>query len=54
MIFKDEKRSHIAVSNWIQRFGSSQIYKRKRAAEHSLLTKLLFRLAVNISGYGFV
>ena len=32
MIFKDEKRSHIAVWNWIQRFGSSQIYKRKRVA----------------------
>jgi putative transposase len=30
VIFKDEKRSHIAVWNWIQRFGSSQIYKRKR------------------------
>src|SRR5215203_1006614 len=30
VIFKDEKRSHIAVWNWIQRFGSLQIYKRKR------------------------
>ena len=31
VIFKDEKRSHIAVWNWIQRFGSCQIYnKRKR------------------------
>jgi putative transposase len=29
-IFDDEKRSHIAVWNWIQRFGSCQIYKRKR------------------------
>jgi putative transposase len=33
VIFKDEKRSHIAVWNWIQRFGSSQIYsKRKRVS----------------------
>ncbi|HEX6293690.1 MAG TPA: hypothetical protein VFZ46_00920 [Nitrososphaeraceae archaeon] len=32
-IFDDEKRSHIAVWNWIQRFGSSQIYnKRKRVS----------------------
>ncbi|HEU4483736.1 MAG TPA: DDE-type integrase/transposase/recombinase [Nitrososphaeraceae archaeon] len=31
-IFDDEKRSHIAIWNWIQRFGSSQIYKRKRVA----------------------
>jgi putative transposase len=30
VIFKDEKRSHIAVWNWIQRFGSYPIYKRKR------------------------
>ena len=28
--FDDEKRSHIAIWSWIQRFGSSQIYKRKR------------------------
>ena len=29
--FKDQKRSHVAVWNWIQRFGSSQIYKRVSA-----------------------
>ncbi len=29
-IFDDEKRSHVSVWNWIQKFGSSQIYKRKR------------------------
>ena len=29
-IFDYEKRSHIAVWNWIQRFGSLPIYKRKR------------------------
>ena len=29
-IFDDEKRSHIAIWNWIQRFGSCHIYKRKR------------------------
>jgi putative transposase len=29
-IFDEEKRSHIAVWNWIQRFGSLPIYKRKR------------------------
>src|ERR687896_1038155 len=29
--FKDEKkRSYVSVWNWIQRFGSCQIYKRKR------------------------
>ena len=31
VIFDDEKRSHIAVWDWIQRFGSCHIYnKRKR------------------------
>jgi putative transposase len=28
--FKDQKRSHVAVWDWIQRFGSCQIFKRKR------------------------
>ena len=31
-IFDDEKRSHIAVWNWIQRFGSLPICKRKRVS----------------------
>ena len=31
-IFKDDKRSHVSVWNWIQRFGSLQMYKRKRVA----------------------
>ena len=31
-IFDDEKRSHIAIRNWIQRFGSCYIYKRKRVS----------------------
>ena len=31
-IFKDNKRSYVSVWNWIQRFGSLQIYKRKRVS----------------------
>jgi putative transposase len=31
VIFKDE-RSFVSIWNWIQRFGSSQIYKRKRTS----------------------
>ena len=31
-IFKDQKRSYVSVWNWIQRFGSCQIYKRKRVS----------------------
>jgi putative transposase len=30
VIFKEEKRSYVSVCNWVQRFGSSQIYKHKR------------------------
>ena len=32
IIFKDDKRSHVSVWNWIQRFGSLQIYKSKRVS----------------------
>ncbi|MDF2736600.1 MAG: uncharacterized protein K0S93_456 [Nitrososphaeraceae archaeon] len=34
VIFRDEKRSHMTVWKWMQRFGSfsSQIYKRKRVS----------------------
>ena len=30
VIFRDKSRGYVSVWNWIQRFGSSQIYKRKR------------------------
>ena len=30
VIFRDGKRSYVSIWNWIQRFGSCQIYKRKR------------------------
>jgi putative transposase len=32
VIFRDKKRSYVAVWKWIQRFGSFQIYKRKRVS----------------------
>ena len=32
IIFKDDKRSHVSVWNWIQRFGACPIYKRKRVS----------------------
>ena len=32
VIFRDEKKSYVSIWNWIQRFGSSQIYKRKRVS----------------------
>ena len=36
-IFDDEKRSHIAIWNWIQRFGSCQISRPKREIERNKL-----------------
>jgi len=33
VIFRDDKRSYVSVWNWIQRFGSCQIYKRKRITD---------------------
>jgi putative transposase len=32
VIFRDDKRRYVSVWNWIQRFGSCQIYKRKRVS----------------------
>ncbi len=32
IIFKDDKRSYVSVWNWIQRFGSCNIYKHKRVS----------------------
>ncbi len=32
VIFREEKRSYVSVCNWIQRFVSCQIYKRKRVS----------------------
>src|SRR5215211_2559858 len=32
VIFRDDKRSYVSVWNWIQRFGSYQIFKRKRVS----------------------
>ncbi|HEY6587982.1 MAG TPA: DDE-type integrase/transposase/recombinase [Nitrososphaeraceae archaeon] len=32
VIFKDNKRSHVSVWNWIQRFAEYPIYKRKRVS----------------------
>ncbi|HJS65103.1 MAG TPA: DDE-type integrase/transposase/recombinase [Nitrososphaeraceae archaeon] len=32
IIFKDEKRSHVSVWNWIQRFASYETYRRRRVS----------------------
>ena len=53
VIFNDNKRGHVSVWNWIQRFAEYRIYKRKRISAF-IIHELLFRLVVNISGYGSV
>jgi len=30
ILFKDQNRSYVAIWEWIQRFGSLQIFRRKR------------------------
>ena len=30
VIFSDKKRGYVFIWNWIERFGSSKIYKRKQ------------------------
>ena len=51
--FKDQKRSHVAVWNWIQRFGSYHIYKRKRVSAF-IIDETIIQIGDEIFGYGFV
>ncbi|MGE5635153.1 MAG: hypothetical protein ACM3VV_07955 [Deltaproteobacteria bacterium] len=53
-IFRDKKRSYVPVWNWIQRFGSYQIYNKKKRISVFLIDKLSFRLEIVIIGYGSV
>ena len=54
VIFRDEnKRSYISVWNWIQRFGSCQIYKSKRVSAF-IIDELVIQKVTSISGYGSV
>ena len=51
-IFKDQKISYVSVWNWIQRFGSCNIYKRKRASVF-IIDETVIRSVTKNSGYGF-
>jgi hypothetical protein len=54
VIFRDEnKRSYVSVWNWIQRFGSCQIYKRKRVTAF-IIDETVIQIGASIFGYGFV
>jgi putative transposase len=43
-IFRDQKRSYVSVWNWIQRFGSCQIYKRKRVTAFIIIDETIIQI----------
>jgi putative transposase len=43
-IFDDEKRSHISVWNWVQRFGSSQIYKKRKRVSAFIIDETIIQI----------
>ena len=44
VIFRDKKRSYVSVWNWVERFGSSQIYKRKRVSAFIIDTTVILQV----------
>ncbi len=44
VIFRDKKRSHIAVWNWIQRFGSLQIYNKHRRISAFIIDETIIQI----------
>ena len=53
VIFKDNKRSHVSVWNLIQRFGSCNIYKRKRVSAF-IIDETILQIGGQHFGYGYV
>ncbi|HET9807951.1 MAG TPA: hypothetical protein VFP49_13695 [Nitrososphaeraceae archaeon] len=43
-IFDDEKRSHIAVWDWIQRFGSCQIYGKSKRVSAFIIDETIIQI----------
>src|SRR5918993_2741995 len=53
--FKGQNRSYVAVWEWIQRFGSSNVYNKHRRVSAFIIDETkLFRLVNNIFGCGSV
>ena len=53
VIFKDNKRSHVSVWNWIQRFAEYPIYKRKRISAF-IIDETVIQVGTKNYGYGSV
>ena len=45
--FKDQKRSYIAVWNWIQRFGSSHIFNKHRRIVAFIIDETMIHVGNN-------
>ena len=50
-IFDDEKRSHIAIWNWIQRFGSCQIYNKRKRVSSFIIDETIIQIGNNNNHY---
>ena len=44
IIFQNEKRSHVSVWNWIQRFGSFQIYNKHRRITAFIIDETMIQI----------
>jgi putative transposase len=44
VIFRDEKRSYVSVWNWIQRFGSLQIYNKNRRISAFIIDETVIQI----------
>ena len=53
VFFKNNKRSHVSVWNWIQRFGSCNISKRNRVSAF-VIDETILQIGSQHFGYGFV
>ena len=44
IIFQNEKRSHVSVWNWIQKFGSFQIYNKHRRITAFIIDETMIQI----------
>ena len=45
--FKDQKRSHVAVWDWIQRFGSCHIYSKRKRVSAFIIDETVIQIGNN-------
>ena len=44
VIFRDEKKSYVSIWNWIQRFGSSQIYNKHKRVSAFIIDETIIQI----------